>query len=149
MRPSKLQIAMMTAKNIALLSHDSETKVGSILLDQNTMTIISTGYNGFVRKAPDDKLPTTRPDKYKYMMHSEENLLTNCLRNGISTNNCIVVCTLTPCSRCMRLLWQSGITKVICESKYRDFNDLLKMEDLSISESTSKEGFIVLEYSNK
>lgn len=148
-RPSKLQIAMMNAKNIAMLSHDDETQVGSILLHKDTMTEIATGYNGFIRKAPDYALPNTRPDKYQYMVHSEENLLMNCVRMGTSTNGCMVVCTLSPCVHCMRLLWQAGITKVVCELKYKDFNDILNMRDISVVESISPEGFFVLEYEVK
>jgi len=149
LRPSKLQVAMMNAKNTALLSHDDETQVGSVLLHKDSMAVIATGYNGFIRKAPDYALPTTRPDKYQYVVHSEENLLMNCVKMGTSTDNCIVVCTLSPCTRCMRLLWQAGITKVVCEAKYRDFNDLLNMRDISIKESVTPEGFLSLEYEVK
>jgi dCMP deaminase len=140
---------MMNAKNTAQLSHDDDTQVGSVLLHSETMAVIATGYNGFIRKAVDKKLPTTRPDKYTYIIHSEENLLMNCVRHGISTNNCIVVCTLSPCVHCMRLLWQAGITKVVCENKYRDFNDLLNMADIGIKESLTADGFILLEYEVK
>lgn len=148
-RPSKLKVAMDNAINTAQLSHDDETQVGSVLLKSETMAVVATGYNGFVKGAPDHELPATRPDKYQYMMHSEENLLTNCLKHGISTNDCIVVCTLSPCAHCMRLLWQAGIKKVICKSKYRDFEDILKMKDLKVSESITADGFILLEYGVK
>jgi dCMP deaminase len=148
-KPSKLQVAMMNAENTAQLSHDTETQVGSVLLHSTTMSVVATGYNGFIRKAPDNKLPNTRPNKYQYIIHSEENLLMNCVRNGISTDNCLVVCTMSPCSHCMRLLWQAGITKVICKNKYRDFNDITKMDDIGIRESITPEGFFLLEYEVK
>jgi len=148
-RPSKYQVAMQNARNTAQLSHDSETQVGSVLLNNITMAVIATGYNGFVRGAPDSDLPTTRPDKYPYMMHSEENLLTNCLRHGISTNQCVVVCTLSPCTHCMRLLWQAGVTKVVCGDKYRDYEKILEMKDLNIKETITADGFILLEYEVK
>jgi len=137
---------MANAHNTAQLSHDAETQVGSVLLHKDTMTVIATGYNGFIRKAPDYRLPNTRPDKYKYIQHAEVNLMMNCLKNKISVDNCLVVCTMSPCTNCMRLLWQAGITSVVCAEKYRDFDDLLKMDDIKIVESTTPEGYIRLEY---
>jgi deoxycytidylate deaminase len=49
----------------------------------------------------------------------------------------------------MRLLWQAGITKVVCKDKYRDFQDLLRMDDIGILESVTPEGFTMLEYEIK
>lgn len=148
-RPSKYRAAMNMAKQAAELSHDSETQVGSILIKNRTGAIIASGYNGFVRGAPDDKLPTTRPGKYPYMQHSEQNLIYNCARLGISMDDCTIVCTHSPCSSCMRALWQCGITRVVCEIKYRDFDELQSMQDLSIRSSDIGDGLILLEYEVK
>jgi len=148
-KPSKLQVAMDNAVSTARLSHDAETQVGSVLLRIDSMTVITTGYNGFIQGAPDSRLPNTRPEKYKFVIHSEENLLMNCLKNNISLAGCMVVCTLTPCSRCTRLLWQAGIKQVVCKDKYRDFNETMNMEDLRVVESTTPEGFIQLTYGVK
>lgn len=126
-------------------SHDSETKVGSVLVKSDTGAIIATGCNGFVRGASDVLLPSTRPDKYDYIVHSEMNLIANCARHGISTENCFVVCTLTPCKICMRLLWQCGINRVIAKAKYRDFDNILAMRDIAVS-STDSDGYIDLRY---
>jgi len=46
------------------------------------------------------------------MVHAEQNLICNCARHGISMNNCVIVCTMSPCVQCMRFLWQCGITKI-------------------------------------
>lgn len=148
-RPSKLQIAMENAINTARLSHDVETQVGSVLLKKDSMTVITTGYNGFIQGAPDSILPNIRPDKYKYIIHSEENLLMNCLRNSISVADCIVVCTMSPCSRCTRLLWQAGIRTVVCNMKYKDFDETVNMRDLKVNVSHTSEGFIQLDYEAK
>lgn len=131
-RPSKLQTYMDMAEIVARRSHDSETKVGSILIKESTGAVVATGCNGFVRGADDSSLPSTRPDKYDYMVHSEMNLIANCARHGISMEGCYVVCTLTPCKICMRLLWQSGVSRVVAKQKYRDFNDIIDMKDLNI-----------------
>ena len=148
-RPSKYRAAMNMAKQTAELSHDDETQVGSILIKNSTGAIIAAAYNGFVRHAPDNKLPTTRPDKYPYMMHSEHNLIYNCARLGISMDDCTLVCTHSPCAVCMRGLWQCGITRVVCEIKYRDFDLLQNMEDLSIKSSDIGDNLTLLEYGVK
>jgi len=123
---------MAMAEVAATRSHDAETKVGSILVKDATGAVVATGCNGFVRGADDTVLPNTRPDKYDYMVHSEMNLIANCARHGISMEGCFVVCTLTPCKVCMRLLWQSGVVRVVAKEIYRDFDDILAMKDIGI-----------------
>ena len=143
-RPNKEQYWMSIAEAVSLRSHDEETKVGAILIKNDTGTVIASGFNGFVRGAPDTILPKIRPDKYKYMVHAEENLMAHCARNGTAIDNCTLVITLSPCQRCLRLMWQAGITEVICRDIYRDHTiDLL---DLHITQEMTPEGFYRLKY---
>lgn len=136
---------MAMADTAASRSHDAETKVGSVLVKADTGAIIATGCNGFVRGADDSSLPSTRPEKYDYIVHSEMNLIANCARHGISTENCFVVCTLTPCKVCMRMLWQCGISRVVAKSRYRDFDDILAMRDIAV-DLTPENEYIDLRY---
>lgn len=149
MRPSKLINYMDIASTVALRSHDAETKVGAILVNNESGSILATGYNGFVRSAPDDKLPNTRPQKYEYILHAEMNLITNCARHGISMNDCYLVCTLSPCKLCMRLLVNSGITKVVAKNLYNDFQDILKMKDVDVGYRLNHENLYEITYSTK
>jgi dCMP deaminase len=80
------------------------------------------------------------------MVHAEENLIANCAKHGISTDNCMVVLTMSPCVRCMRLLYQAGIKQVVVKNKYRDFEDIKQMADLEIKETNTPEGYFKLEY---
>ncbi len=132
MRPTRIQNFMEIAETTAKRSHDSETKVGAVLVNNKSQAIIATGFNGFVRGANDAILPNTRPEKYEYILHAEQNLLSNSVRHGISTDNCTVVCTMSPCKLCMRLLFNSGITKVVAKDLYSDFQDILKMKDIVV-----------------
>jgi dCMP deaminase len=145
-RPSKLQNYMDIAETVALRSHDSETKVGALLVNNRSGAIIATGYNGFIKGADDASLPSTRPEKYEYILHAEMNLLTNCARHGISMDDCYLVSTLSPCKLCMRLMVNSGITKVVAKSLYRDFEDILKMSDVQVTASLTENGFYELTY---
>jgi dCMP deaminase len=138
---------MGIAEAVSARSHDEETKVGAILVKNDTGMVVASGFNGFVRGAPDASLPKIRPDKYKYMVHAEENLMAHCARNGIEIDNCTLVITLSPCQRCLRLMWQAGITQVICRDIYRDHS--LDMDDLDIAQEQTAEGYYRLIYDNK
>jgi len=134
----KIDKLFTVAKSIAQFSHDQETQVGAILVSKDTGAILSTGYNGFVRGANDCALPNSRPDKYKYIIHAEVNLLLNAARHGICTSNCYLVCTLSPCINCLRQCWQAGIDTLYFAQKYRDFDENINMKDLSAT--IEKEG---------
>lgn len=146
MRPSKNQNYMDVAITIAERSHDAETKVGAILVSNSSGAIVATGYNGFVRGANDSILPNTRPDKYEYIVHAEQNLICNSAKHGISMNNCSLVCTLSPCKLCMRMLLNCGITKVIAKELYTDFNEILQMKDISVEAAQEADGFWHITY---
>lgn len=147
LRPSKLATHMATAEVISKRSHDADTQVGAVLVKCDTETVIAQCYNGFVRGAPDEELPNTRPDKYEYMCHAEQNLITHCARHGISMENTYVVCTHSPCKVCMRMLWNAGVKKVIVKHKYKDFGEIVSMKDLKVVEvGDTPEGYIELRY---
>lgn len=124
---------MALAKCTAESSHDEQTQVGAVLVKKSSGAIVAVSYNGFVRGAPDDKLPKHRPEKYQYMMHAEMNLILNCARHGIAMEDCMVVCTHTPCEQCARLMWQSGIDLVIAGESYGDVNNHSKLPDLAVN----------------
>lgn len=145
----KISKYMRIAETVSELSHDEETKVGAILVSNKTGNILMEGYNGFIRGANDAILPRTRPDKYQYIVHAEENLLASCTRHRVSLENCTVFCTLSPCIKCCRLLWQTGVTNVIIKEKYRDFETLKMSLDLDITETVLGNGLITLTYNKR
>mgnify|MGYP003386234817 CR=1 FL=1 len=137
---------MDIASTVAQRSHDAETKVGALLINRESGAIIATGYNGFIKGAVDSELPNTRPDKYEYILHAEMNLLTNCARHGISMHDCFLVCTLSPCKLCMRLMFNSGVNLVVAKDLYRDFEQILTMKDIAVSTEKTAEGFHEIHY---
>lgn len=148
-RISKLEQLMELAEVASMRSHDTETKVGCVLVDVETDMALASACNGFAKGVCDHRLPTKRPDKYRYIIHSEINMLASCAKQGISTKNKYLVCTMTPCSSCMRALYQAGIQKIIAKEKYRDFRELKSMRDIEIIESNTKEGYVELSYRPK
>jgi len=147
MRQSKMDNYMEMAITAAKRSHDTETQVGAILVKNISGAIIATGFNGFVRNAPDNLLPNSRPEKYEYILHAEENVIYNCARHGISMDDCTLVCTLSPCKACMRKLYNCGITKVVIKDFYKDFEEVQGMKDIDITiDRKELEPFITLKY---
>lgn len=129
---NKLDSLMREAIEVASRSKDAETKVGAILVAKDDLATIATGYNGFIRGADDDKLPKTRPEKYAYMRHAEENIITHCARRGIATRDCFIVITLSPCTNCLRMCYQAGIDEIYFLDEYRDFHKSSNMDDLQV-----------------
>ena len=145
-RITKLEQLMKHAEVAAMRSHDSETQVGCVLVDEVKMTPKLSACNGFISGAPDHKLPSIRPHKYSYMVHSEINLIAAVAASSESTKDCFLVCTHSPCVTCMRAVYQAGIRRVVIKTKYTDFDELKQMLDLSITEITTEEGFTELTY---
>lgn len=146
---NKIKVYMDMARAISQLSKDKQTKVGAVLISP-TGRQIASGYNGFLRGANDQDLPTTRPEKYEYFQHAERNVLYNCLDEGIRTKNCLLICTLSPCKDCLRACYQSGIKDIVFDTLYQNSRDFYKqMKDIYISVSIDKKtGFTYLNMLN-
>lgn len=129
---NKILSYIRRAEVVAENSPDSETQVGSVLISKRTGSVISEGYNGFVRGTNDDALPKTRPEKYEYVIHAESNLICNAARNGVMTEECFVVQTHSPCVHCARLLYQCGITTVYYKDYYRGTDEVKRLGDLQL-----------------
>jgi dCMP deaminase len=129
----KLNYYHARAVATAMASPDEQTKVGALLIHGESGAVISEGYNGFIRGADDDNLPKTRPDKYDYVIHAEVNLLCNAVMHGVSSNKCIIYCTISPCISCMRSLYQAGIKEIYVKGFYADFTKCSSMKDLKLT----------------
>lgn len=132
LKPEKVLSYIRRAEVVADNSPDADTKVGSVLISKKTGSVISEGYNGFVRGAKDEIIPKTRPEKYEYVIHAETNLICNAARNGVTTDDCFIVQTHSPCVHCARLLYQSGITTVYFKEYYRGTADVARLGDLEL-----------------
>jgi dCMP deaminase len=109
MRPSWTDYFLGLAKAVSQRSHDIHTQHGCVITDQYNR-ILGVGYNGFPRGVDDSVLPTHRPDKYHWMVHSERNALANCV---VRPDNGIAYVTGQCCNDCIIALWQEGVGKVI------------------------------------
>ena len=111
---------------IAQRSSDSQTKHGCVLVDTKTHQILSVGYNGFPRKCKDDsKIPTVRPNKHRWMAHSEQNCILSC---RLKSEQMTVYITGQCCPTCLLSLYQFGVTNVVMADSHGSY--LIGEDDL-------------------
>ena len=103
------------------LSHCERKKVGAIIVKDRM--IISDGFNGtptgFDNNCEDENGLT----KW-YVLHAEANAI---LKVANSTNSCegaTLYLTLSPCKDCAKLIYQSGIARVVYIDAYKDDSGL-------------------------
>jgi dCMP deaminase len=123
------QYFMGFAKHASLKSKDS-TKVGAVLIDR-AGSVILTAFNGPPRGVEDRPERFERPMKYMYASHAEANLIAFAARNGIRTENCMVVSTHMPCAACTRTLIQAGIKCIVYGSG--EFKSLVEEREHTIA----------------
>ena len=101
------------ANHIATWSKDRSTKVGAVVVN-NRNKILSIGYNGFPIGVNDDVDERhSRPEKYEWVAHAEENCVLSAAEIGVSLANCKIYCNYITFPRCCRAIIQSGINEVI------------------------------------
>lgn len=111
MRPSWDEYFLAMAHLAAVRSHDAQTQVGCVIVDADNH-IVSIGFNGFPMGTKDDNLPRVRPAKYPYMIHAEQNAISNIT---IKNKNMRAYITAYPCSVCAKLLWQNNVRELIID----------------------------------
>ena len=99
------------------LSHAKRTKVGAILVKDNT--IIADGYNGTPQGFENDCEDEQNTTKW-YVLHAEANAILKVARSTQSSQDSTLYVTLSPCKECAKLIVQAGIKRVLYTSEYRD-----------------------------
>ncbi len=108
-RPSWDEYFLTIAEQVSRRSPDVHTKHGCVLVDQGHR-VISTGYNGPVAGLPNEIVPLTRPEKYDWFIHAEDNAVAfaRCDLRGATA-----YVTGPPCAACFRRLLQVGVARII------------------------------------
>jgi len=109
-RPSWDNHFLSQAFVTSLRSPDAQTKCGCVLVNRNNRIILGQGYNGFPRGVDDERLPTTRPEKYAWMIHAEVNAILNCSQRPEGS---VAYITTSPCFNCLLLMWQAGVREIV------------------------------------
>ncbi|HLO41328.1 MAG TPA: deaminase [Phycisphaerales bacterium] len=108
-RPSWDAYFLAICEQISTRSPDPNTRHGCVLVDQGRR-VLSTGYNGPVSGMPHELVPTTRPEKYAWYIHAEDNAVAfaRCDLRGSTA-----YVTGTPCAACFRRLLQVGVRRIV------------------------------------
>ena len=107
------------AEEWSKLSHCKRKQVGALIVKDKM--IISDGYNGtptgFENFCEDE-------DGYTkwYVLHAEANAIAKVSGSTQSTKGSTLYITLSPCRECSKLIFQSGIARVVYSKKYKDLS---------------------------
>jgi dCMP deaminase len=106
------------AKVVASWSKDPRRKIGAVIVGEIGQ-VVAQGYNGFPRGIDDsDDRYNDRDTKRQLVVHAEANAIYNALHNGASTKDCTIYVTGLPvCHECAKAIIQSGIKKVIMDTR--------------------------------
>ena len=111
------------------LSYCERRKVGALIVKDRM--IISDGYNGtptgFENFCEDDEGYT----KW-YVLHAEANAIAKVSSSTQSTKGATLYITLSPCKECCKLIFQSGIIRVVYNKEYRDSSGLEFLEKAGV-----------------
>lgn len=111
-RPTWDLYFMTLALVVAQRSLDPATKHGTIVASDDH-TILSVGYNSPPRNCVDHDIPTERPAKYSWYVHSEIAAIANAAREGIRLKDSVFYITGHPCDQCMRAMLNVGVKRIL------------------------------------
>jgi deoxycytidylate deaminase len=108
-RPTWDEYFMLEATTALSRSPDPSTKHGAVIVNHRKRPV-GQGYNGFPSGGDESVYPTTRPDKYVFIIHAEANAILNCT---FPPEECTLYVTGIPCNNCMKYIIQAGIRRVV------------------------------------
>lgn len=117
--------------------------VGAILVKDKR--VLATGYNGApaglvhcedigcMRQKND--IPSGQRHELCRGLHAEQNAIIQAAYHGTSIAGAALYCTTLPCSICLKMLINAGITEIVCQEGYPDelTESLLKEADIAIT----------------
>ena len=148
MKPKFLSAFMDVAKRFAELSTARRLKVGAIVVKDDR--VISIGYNGMpsgwdnncenhIGFDKGEPVYKTKPE----VLHAETNAIAKLARSNESGLGADMFITHAPCMDCAKLIYQSGIKRVVYGEAYRDESGILflkasgvTVEHLPVEEQT-------------
>ncbi|MBK7968790.1 MAG: dCMP deaminase family protein [Bacteroidetes bacterium] len=128
-RPGFDDIYMELAQNLAQKSHCVKIKVGAVLTRDTR--IISLGYNGppagthnCDEEWPEGGCARDRKGGCSLAIHAEENAILYAAKNNSQIKGATLYVTLSPCLACARVIFTTGIKKVIYLKSYAEYKGI-------------------------
>ena len=124
------QAYMKMALEWAKLSHCRRKQVGALIVKDNM--IISDGYNG-TPSGFDNNCEMENGETKWYVLHAEANAILKCAKHGQSSQGADLYLTLSPCKDCSKLIYQSGIKRVIYYKEYKDLSGVMFLKEAGVT----------------
>lgn len=108
-------------------------QVGCILVKENR--IIAQGYNGYLPGCAHKQI--IRDNHEVGTVHAEQNVVTDCAKRGVSSNEGVVYITHYPCLNCTKILCAAGIKKIKYINDYNNDHmcqEMMKMCNVEIEQ---------------
>jgi dCMP deaminase len=122
-------IYMDLAKNLSRKSHCVKAKVGAVI--SKDTRIVSLGYNGppagthnCDQEWPVDGCARDRKGGCSLALHAEANAILYASKNQITMEGATLYVTLSPCIACAKIIYTTGIKKVIYLDSYAAFKGI-------------------------
>ena len=142
-RPDWTEYFMDITRLVARRSTCIRRQVGAIVVKDKR--ILATGYNGVptglahcedtgcIREQ--NNIPSGQRHELCRGLHAEQNTIIQAAFHGISISGATLYCTTLPCSICLKMLINAGITAIIYEQGYPDelTQSLLNETDLTLT----------------
>lgn len=148
-KPSFDDIYMELAMNLARKSHCVKMKVGAVLTKDTR--IVSLGYNGppagthnCDEQWPETGCPRDSKGGCSLALHAEQNAILYAAKNRVTLEDATLYLTLSPCLPCARMIFSSGIKRVLFLNSYSGY------KGIEVDEGTDflrKFGIEVIQYS--
>lgn len=132
-RPAFDDIFMELAVNLAKRSHCIKRHVGAVLTRDTR--IISIGYNGppsgthnCDEEWPQTGCPRDSKGGCSLAIHAEQNAILYAVKNKTAVEDSTLYVTLSPCLACSRIIYSSGIKRVIYLRSYAEYKGIASDE---------------------
>lgn len=129
MKPAFEDIFMELAVNLSKRSHCIRRQVGAVLTKDTR--IISIGYNGPPSGThncdiewPEVGCPKDSKGSCSLALHAEQNAIIYAVKNGTLIEGATLYVTLSPCISCARIIYSTGIKKVIYLHSYAEYKGI-------------------------
>ncbi|MCC6252552.1 MAG: dCMP deaminase family protein [Bacteroidia bacterium] len=128
-KPSFDDIYMDLAMKLAERSHCVKMHVGAVLTKDTR--IVSLGYNGppagthnCDEEWPEEGCPRDSKGSCSLALHAEQNAILYASKNNVSVEGATLYVTLSPCIACARIIFTTGIRKVIYLNSYAEYKKI-------------------------
>jgi len=128
-KPSFDVIYMELAQKLAQRSHCVKMHVGAVLTKDTR--IVSLGYNGPPAGThncdiewPEEGCPRDSKGSCSLALHAEQNAILYASKNNVSVEGSTLYITLSPCIACARIIFTTGIRKVIYLNSYAEYKKI-------------------------